>query len=247
MPDNPISHIQSVPILGLHVHKITMAQTLDVIDSFVKSGTPHHVITLDASMCVIAKNDPELFNIVSTAELITPDSIGVMWACKRSGNPLPERVSGVEIVDKICAVAPQEDYRIYFFGSAPGVAADAMEKMKQKYPGCNIVGAHDGFFTSDQETTIVQEIAASKPDILCVALGIPRQEKFIAKHRNELNASVMIGVGGTFDVHSGRVKRAPVIFQKLNLEWLYRTVSNPKKISKAMTLPKFVMHVLRNK
>ena len=122
MPNNPLDNIQSVPILGLHVHKITMQQTLDTIDYFVKSGGPHHVITLDASMCVTARGDSELFNIVSTAELITPDSIGVIWACKRSGNPLPERVSGVEIVDRVCAIAPTKGYRIYFFGSAPGVA-----------------------------------------------------------------------------------------------------------------------------
>ena len=247
MPNNPLDHIQNIPILGLHVHKITMQQTLEAIDFFVKSGNPHHVITLDASMCVTARSDAELHSIVSTAELITPDSIGVIWACKRSGNPLPERVSGVEIVEKVCSIAAEKCYRIYFFGSGPGVAQDAANQMLAKYPGCNIVGVHDGFYTPDEEPSIVQKIAAAKADILCVALGIPRQEKFIARHRDKLNASVMIGVGGTFDVHSGRVKRAPMIFQKLNLEWLYRTISNPKKISKAMTLPKFVSLILRGK
>lgn len=244
MSNNPLDQIQSVPILGLHVHKITMDQTLAVIDSFVQSRIPHHVITLDASMCVTAKGDPELFKIVSTAELITPDSIGVIWACKRNGQPLPERVSGVEIVDRLCQIAPKTNYRLFFFGSAPGVAQEAADKFQAKYPGCNIVGCRDGFYKPEDEVEVVQEIASAKPDILCVALGIPRQEKFISRHRAALNVPVMIGVGGTFDVHSGRVKRAPMIFQRLNLEWLHRLIMNPKKIGKVMTLPRFVLMVL---
>jgi N-acetylglucosaminyldiphosphoundecaprenol N-acetyl-beta-D-mannosaminyltransferase len=240
-------HLETIPLHGLHVHCVTMAQTLETIDQFIRSRDPHHVVTLDASMCVFVRDDADLKKIVSSAELITPDGAGILWACRKYGNPLPEKVSGVEIVEQLCSLSMEKGYRLFFFGAAPGVAKDAAVNMQLKYPGCAIVGARDGFFSSEDEPAIVEQIQSAQPDILCVALGIPKQEKWIAKYREELGVPVLIGVGGTFDVHSGRVKRAPKWMQKLSLEWLYRLAKNPKKIGKVMTLPKFVLMTLRNK
>jgi N-acetylglucosaminyldiphosphoundecaprenol N-acetyl-beta-D-mannosaminyltransferase len=158
---------------------------------------------------------------------------------------LTERVSGVELVERLCALSPQKGYRLFFFGAAPGVAAQAAERMQAKYPGAEFVGTRNGFFTPDDLPDIIAEIRAARPDILCVALGIPKQEKFIAAHRDELGASVLIGVGGTFDVLSGTVRRAPKLFQALRIEWLWRVLSNPKKINKVMLLPRFVRLVRR--
>jgi N-acetylglucosaminyldiphosphoundecaprenol N-acetyl-beta-D-mannosaminyltransferase len=239
--------IQSVSLHGVRVDRVTMAETLELIDGFIRSGRPHHIVTLDASMCVFSRDDAELRRIVGSAELVTPDSAGVLWACKSYGCPLAGRVSGVEIVDQLCRLSPERGYRLFFFGSAPGVAEDAAEKFRARYPGVHIVGTRDGFFGPDDEPAIIDEIRSSQPDILCVALGIPKQEKWIASYRDELGVPVLIGVGGTFDVHSGRVKRAPMWMQRLSLEWLYRLGKNPRKIGKVMTLPKFMLMTLRSK
>lgn len=245
MPLQQTQNLEAIPLHGLVVHRVSMEETLEAIDRFISSCTPHHVVTLDSSMCVIARDDPTLQSIVSHAELVTPDSAGVVWACRRLGTPLKERVSGVEIVDRLCSLSPSRGYRLFFFGSAPGVAQAAAERMRSRYPGCQVVGTRDGFFTKEQEPQIVEQIKSARPDILCVALGIPLQEKWIHRFRDTLNVPVLIGVGGTFDVYSGRVKRAPVWMQRLNLEWLYRLLKNPRKISKVMTLPKFVLMTLR--
>ena len=239
--------IDSVPLHGLRVNRVTMDQTLQILDQFVREGGPHHVVTLDASMCVTAGEEPDLKRIIERADLITPDSSGVLWACRRMGQPLAHRVSGVEIVERLCALSPERGYKLYFFGAAPGIAESAAAKMRERYPGCRIVGARDGFFQPADEPAIVSEIRAVEPDILCVALGIPKQEKFIDRHREALGVPVMIGVGGTFDVISGTVKRAPIWMQKANLEWLYRLYKNPRKISKVMTLPRFVWMTLRHR
>jgi N-acetylglucosaminyldiphosphoundecaprenol N-acetyl-beta-D-mannosaminyltransferase len=245
MPLSQTNNLEAISLHGLVVHRVSMDETLETIDRFISSRKPHHVVTLDSSMCVIAQGDPALLNIVSHAELVTPDSAGVLWACRRLGRPLKERVSGVEIVDRLCSLSPVRGYRLFFFGSAPGVAQAAAERMRSCYPGCQVVGTRDGFFTPDQESEIVEQIKVVYPDIICVALGIPRQEKWIHRFREELHVPVLIGVGGTFDVYSGRVKRAPVWMQRLNLEWLYRLLKNPRKIGKVMMLPKFVLMTLR--
>lgn len=243
----PAKDLESVPIHGMRVHRVSMVGALDEIGGFIRDGSPHHVITLDASMCVIARDDQELRQIASSAELVTPDGAGILWACRKFGFPLIERVSGVEIVDRLCALSATNGYRIFFFGAAPGVAADAADRMRERYPGCQIVGTRDGFFTPAEEPDIVDEIQAARPDVLFVALGIPKQEKWIARHRDALGVPVLVGVGGSFDVHSGRVKRAPRWIQRLNLEWLYRLLKNPRKIAKVMTLPKFVWMTLRSR
>ena len=222
-----------------------MDETLDILDRFIRERGPHHVITLDASMCVTAGEDSELKRIIDNADLITPDSSGVLWACRRLGQPLAERVSGVEIVERLCALSPDRGYKLFFFGAGPGIAESAAEKMRVRYPGCQIVGTRDGFFKPDDESAIVEQIRSANPDVLCVAMGIPKQEKFIDRYRADLGIPVMIGVGGTFDVFSGTVKRAPLWMQRANLEWLYRLYKNPRKIGKVMTLPRFVWNTLR--
>jgi N-acetylglucosaminyldiphosphoundecaprenol N-acetyl-beta-D-mannosaminyltransferase len=149
------------------------------------------------------------------------------------------------LVDRICGMSADRGYRIYFLGAAPGVAETAAEKLRLKHPGCNIVGARHGYFPADSDGIVAAEISLTKPDFLFVAMGIPRQEKFIRATESIINAPVAMGVGGSFDVFSGRVKRAPLIFQKLHLEWLWRLMLNPRKISKAKNLPIFAWMVLR--
>ncbi|MBX3114965.1 MAG: WecB/TagA/CpsF family glycosyltransferase [Fimbriimonadaceae bacterium] len=233
-------------ILGVPVNASTMDETIDGFEKLILTGEPHIVVTADASGIVIAQEDPELLAIYRSASWVTADSNGVVWALRRKGIET-ERVSGVDVADRLFALSAQKGYRVFLLGSSPGVAEEAAERIRLKHPGCNIVGTRHGFFPADDDKLVAEEVAPFEPDILLVAMGIPRQEKFIAATQEIIKAKVAIGVGGTLDVMSGRVKRAPAIIQKMKLEWLWRTLLNPKKFSKAKTLPKFASLVLRNK
>jgi N-acetylglucosaminyldiphosphoundecaprenol N-acetyl-beta-D-mannosaminyltransferase len=224
-----------------------MDRVLERIDAFISSKEPHIVVTADSSGLVAATRDPEFKEILLNADLVTPDSIGIVWGARRAGQPVPERVSGVDIADELCKRSAERGYRIYFLGAAPGVAELAAERMRLRHPGCNIVGVRHGFFPSDSDELVAREVAESKPDVLLVAMGIPRQEKFIARTRHIIRAPVAMGVGGSFDVFSGRAKRAPRVVQRLHLEWMWRLILKPSKFAKAKSLPVFVWLVLRGK
>ncbi len=235
----------SVTILGIPVDRVTMNSTMEAIEGFISSGGAHMVVTADSSGLYAQLADPEFRDILLKADLVTPDSFGVVWAAKRLGKPVAGRVSGVEMVSRICARSAEKGWRIFILGAAHGVAEMAAERLRLAYPGCNIVGTRHGFFPPSDDAVVAEEVALVKPDVLFVAMGIPRQEKFIAATMPIIRAGVAIGVGGSFDVFSGKTKRAPGLIQKLNLEWLWRLVMNPKKYSKAAMLPKFAWRVLR--
>ncbi len=232
----------------MRVSRVSRAEALDLLQRFIDSGEPHLVVTADASAHVIASGDPELRRIINGAALVTPDSTGILWAARRLRTPLAERVSGVDLAEQLCAESARRGYGVYFYGAAPGVAAEAAETMRHRYPGANIVGTVDGFQNSpEQQEALLQDIREKRPAVLLVAMGIPKQEKWIARHLEDLRVPVCMGVGGTFDVFSGRARRAPEWMQRRGLEWLYRLAQNPKKYAKVATLPVFVMRVLLGK
>ena len=231
-------------VLGVKIHAVDTKTALSAIEEFIRSGKPHMVVTADSSGVTLAQKDPELLEIINSADLVTPDSAGVLWAAKRFGTPLPERVSGVDIVELLCKRAAEAGYRAFLLGAAPGIAEEAAYTLQQRYPGLTIAGTHHGFFKPEESDAVVRKIRETKPDFLFVAMGQPMQEKWIRRHMEELGVPVSMGVGGTFDVLSGRVKRAPKWMQRRGLEWIYRLASNPKKIKKCSTLPVFVIKVL---
>lgn len=236
----------SVRLLGMRVDRVDMEGALARIARFIEEKTPpRHIVTADASMAVTASEDAEFARIVNRADLVTPDGAGILWATKRLGTPVTTKVSGVDLAARCCALSAEKSWRVFFFGAAPGVAEEARARMLARHPGAQIVGFRDGFFKPEEEAGIVERIRAERPDILLVALGIPKQEKFIHRHKAALGVPVSIGVGGTFDVFSGTVRRAPVWMQNSGLEWAYRLASNPKKISKVALLPRFVRMTLR--
>jgi len=242
-----IGAMDSVTILGLRVDRVSVDETLAAIDHFIAEKTPHTIVTADASMAVIARHDPELHAIVDGADLVTPDGAGIIIASRLLGVPVRYKVSGVDLVAHLCALSAGKGYKIFFLGAAPGVAAEAAAKAQARWPGTQIVGVCDGYFSSEQEPGVLAQIKDAAPDIVMVAFGIPKQEKWIARHKAALGAPVFMGIGGSFDVLSGRVKRAPVFMQRFGFEWLYRLIQNPKKISKVMTLPQFALLVLRQR
>ncbi len=233
-----------ITILGVGIDDVDTDEALTIMEEFILSRKPHMVVTADSSGIVLSRHDPELRAIINAADLVTPDSYGILWAARRQGTPLRERVSGVDIVRLLCKRAAEKGYKVFFLGAALGVADAAAENLKREYPGLIVAGTHHGFFRDEESPKVVKYIQSCEPDILFVALGIPRQEKWIARNMHELKVPLSMGVGGSFDVISGRFKRAPRWMQEHGLEWAFRLASNPRKIGKVLTLPSFVKMVL---
>jgi N-acetylglucosaminyldiphosphoundecaprenol N-acetyl-beta-D-mannosaminyltransferase len=236
----------AVEILGVPVHRVSMDETLVIFARWLNDDGVRVVVTADSSGVVRAQADEEFRGILLGADLVTPDSSGILWAARRKGARLKERVSGVDLVDRLCALSAEKGHKLYFLGAAPGVAEMAAERMRLAHPGCRIVGARHGYFPGDSDEIVAREIAEKSPDVLLVAMGIPRQEKFIWRARDIIRAKISIGVGGSFDVFSGRAKRAPKWVQRACLEWLWRLMLNPRKLAKAKSLPAFVWLVMRS-
>jgi N-acetylglucosaminyldiphosphoundecaprenol N-acetyl-beta-D-mannosaminyltransferase len=202
------------------------------------------VATTDSSAVVKAHQDEELAAILRNADLVTPDGAGVVWMAKVLGLPVESRVSGVDLVDRICAAGAQRNWSVYLIGAAPGVADEAAKKLSERHPGIRIAGVTNGYYPAEEESQVVARIAELRPDVLFVGFGIPKQEKWIARYLRQLGVPVAIGVGGSFDVISGRLKRAPRWMQVAGLEWLFRTLQQPKRLPRLLTLPKLMWMTL---
>ena len=234
---------ERVNILGVDVDAVTMAEAVDVVRRAMDTRAGVMVATANAEMLMRATHDEELRRILNASALVVPDGAGTVWAARHLGHAMPERVAGYDLAQELLRCAPAEGRRVYFFGSAPGVAEKAKAKAEQVYPGIEIVGGRNGFFSPADNAAIIAEIRAACPDLLLVALGVPKQEKWIAAHLAELDVPVAIGVGGTLDVMAGVMKRAPHWMQKAKLEWLFRGLMQPKRAGRLLALPKFVLKV----
>lgn len=237
---------ETVDILGVSISKVTMEEARDKVKAFVKSDKCHTIYTPNPEIVMLAKEDSAFASILEEADLVVPDGIGVVIASKiRKGERLTERVAGYDLVQNTMKDAVKEGYKYYFFGSKPGISERAAEKMRETYPNIQIVGTRDGYFKPEDNEAIIEEINKSGANILLVALGAPKQEKWIEAYKDRLiNVKVAIGVGGSLDVMSGEVKRAPLAFQKLGLEWFYRLLKEPTRFKRMLVLPKFLLKVI---
>ena len=234
---------KKVAILDVNVDSVKMTEAIDIVEKLMDAKKPSFIATANAEMIMMADQDEELKRILNHADLVVPDGAGTVWAARHLGVPMPERVAGYDLTQHLLARAPQTKKRVFFFGSAPGVAAKAKIKAESEYPGIQIVGLRDGYFKKEQEQDIIDQIKNARPDLLLAALGVPKQEKWLYEHLQELNVPVSIGVGGTLDVMAGVMKRAPLWMQKAKLEWLFRGLLQPKRIGRLIALPRFVIKV----
>ena len=234
---------ERVKILGVQVDAVTMAQAVERVANLVDAGKPSLVATANAEMLLRATHDNDLKAILNAASLVVPDGAGTVWAAHHLGKQMPERVAGFDLVQELMKFAPVKSWRFFLFGAAPGIADKAKLKAEALYPGIKIVGTRNGYFTADDEPEIIAQIKSLRPDILLAALGVPKQEKWLAKFKDALNVPVSIGVGGTFDVMAGVVKRAPLWMQRAKLEWLFRAMLQPSRAGRLLALPKFVLKV----
>ncbi len=234
---------QRLEILGIGIDKVNSQQALEKIAEFIASGQPHQIVTANAEIIYQASKNEKMRNVINNAQMVTADGSGVVWASRKLGEPLEQRVTGIDLVNSICERSAADKWKIYILGSAPGVAATAAMNIRDKFPGCNIVGTHHGYFNGKEEKQILAELEQLKPDVLFVALGAPKQEYWIADHLADLGIPVGMGIGGSMDVLSGNVKRAPKWMQKMSLEWLYRLLIQPARFKRVLALPKFMLAV----
>lgn len=236
-----------VDVLGVRIDAVTLAEAVRTVEGFIAEGGPHLVATANAEMVMAAGRDPELARILAGAALVVPDGAGVVWAARHLGRPVPERVAGFDLAQALLARAATEGWRVFFFGGVPGIAARASEAAAAKWPGLVVAGVRDGYFAPEEAAGIAAAIRESRPHILLAALGVPKQEKWLAAHESTLSVPVAMGVGGTFDVMAGVTRRAPLWMQRSGLEWLYRLGCEPKRIGRMMALPRFVLRVMAAK
>ena len=226
-----------ITILGLPIDAVTYEGAVEIADGFIQERTPRHVFTADVSGLMRAREDEELAGIIRTSDLVTADGAGVLWAARVFDFPLPERVSGVDLVRRFSGLAAAKGYRVFLLGAAEGVAQTAADTLVAEHPGLTICGVQHGFFESDE--AVAEQLRQAQPDILFVALGIPRQERFIRTVAREVGVPLSMGVGGSFDVISGRLERAPEWMQRSGLEWLFRVIQEPKRLPRLLALPRF--------
>lgn len=227
-------------VLGCRVDDVDADAATARIAADAKTAGAAQVVTLGTEMVVYAQRDARFRAIVNASALSLCDTVGVLWAARRKGAHLRARVTGVDLIDRLCAAAVREEYSLYLLGGAQGVAEAAARALRERHPGLAIAGTHDGYFDDAQSASVAREIRASGARLLLCGLGFPRQERWLADHLRETGCGAGIGVGGSFDVIGGRVRRAPASWRRLHLEWLYRLVTEPRRWRRQLALPYFV-------
>ena len=219
-------------ILGVGVHAATMGQALDAIDIAIKAKQRLMIGVVNAAKMVNMRKNPDLWEDVTSSDLVLADGMSVVHASKILGAALPERVTGIDLMEGILARGSEEGYRVYCLGAKEEISQTVVERFNEKYPGANIVGRRNGYFTDEEEEGIAEEIGSLNVDVLFVAITSPKKERFMARWADRLNTTVVHGVGGSFDVVAGFVERAPEKWQRLGLEWLYRVKQEPGRLWK---------------
>lgn len=232
-------------VLGVQYDNVTMAEALVRGRELLCGSKAAYCVTPNAEMAYEALHDESFREILNEADLVLPDGAGVVLGAKILKTPLKQKVAGIEFAQNLLPVMEKLGSRLFLLGSKPGVAELAAEKMLQKCPKLCICGMADGYFKTDEEA--IEKINEARADAVFVCLGAPKQEKFMHSHRNELNVRLMLGLGGTLDGIAGTVKRAPRWMIKLQLEWLYRLIKQPKRFGRMLRLPKFIFAALKKR
>jgi N-acetylglucosaminyldiphosphoundecaprenol N-acetyl-beta-D-mannosaminyltransferase len=230
-----------VEILGCRLDPIDADEATNRIIACAREGGGAQVVTLGTEMVVHAQRDARYRAVVNACALSLCDTIGLLAVARARGAELKHRVTGVELVEHLCERAAREGITVFLFGGAPGVADEAAAELQRRYPRLRIAGTRNGFFAADESAAIARQIRESGAQLLFVGMGFPKQEFWLAEHLRETGCGAGIGVGGSFDVISGKVERAPAAWRRFGLEWLYRLVKEPHRWRRQLALPHFVL------
>lgn len=237
---------KQVKVLKVYFDFFTRKDLLDVLISRIKNNQQTHIVTANPEIVMHANQDSQYLSIVEHADYVIADGIGVIIGAKILGKPLPERIAGFDLMCDLLAKGNENQWSAYFLGTKKEVIEKAVKNIKVNYPQLKIAGYHDGYFNWES-SEIYDEIKMKHPDLIFVALGFPKQEIWIANNLGKFDKGLFMGVGGSFDVLAGEVKRAPEVWQKLNLEWLYRLIKQPSRWRRMLALPLFILKVIKVK
>lgn len=225
-------------ILGVAFDNTTMDEAVGRAMSLLEQEGPHLVVTPNPEIVRLAQSDRDFAGLIAGADLVLPDGVGILYAAKILGRPLKARVPGVDFASALMDAMAKAGKRLFLLGAKPGVAEEAARRLAGQHPGLIVCGTHDGYFQED--APVVQAIRAARADVVFVCLGAPKQEKWAAAHGADTGARLFVGLGGSLDVFAGQVERAPEGWQKLGLEWLYRTIRQPSRLKRVAKLPLFL-------
>lgn len=234
---------KKVDVLGIEFEHTTKSETIHTLEKRIKDNKKTFIVTANPEIVMYAQRDQQYQKIVQSADYIIPDGIGIIMGAKLLKNPLPERIPGFELMKDLLTIAGKQQLRVFFLGARENVLNKAIDNVKHDYPGIQIAGSHHGFF-NEEDPEVAKMVQESNPDMVFVALGFPRQERWISNNAHLFQKGLFMGVGGSFDVLSGTVKRAPALWRKLNIEWLYRLIKQPQRWKRMTFLPIFMLKVI---
>ena len=232
--------MRRVPVLGVSVDCPSMTEAVDRARELMRSRGGAYAVTPNAEILLAAQSDPALRAALDGAALSLPDGIGVLLAARILGTPIPQRIPGVDFALALLERMAGEGRSVFLLGARPGVADEAARRLCRSCPGLRIAGTQNGYFSAAQEETLIERINAASPDLLMVCLGSPKQELWMRRSAARLRVGLMIGLGGTLDVLSGRVPRAPACWRRCGMEWLYRLLRQPSRLPRVTPLPRIV-------
>jgi N-acetylglucosaminyldiphosphoundecaprenol N-acetyl-beta-D-mannosaminyltransferase len=224
------TQVKRLPFLDAGVDALTMAETLAVVREMVDSGQPHVHACMNAAKVVAMQSDPRLLAAIREADLISADGQSIVWAGRVLGQRFPERVAGIDLMNRLLGEAEAHQLSVFFLGSTETILHEMERVISQRYPRLIIAGMHHGYFTAEDETGIVETIRATQPQILFVGISSPRKELWLQANRERLGVPFAMGVGGSFDVLAGHVRRAPRWAQRVGLEWFFRFLQEPGRL-----------------
>ncbi|MDR1735355.1 MAG: WecB/TagA/CpsF family glycosyltransferase [Oscillospiraceae bacterium] len=234
-----------IDVLGVRFDAFTMESALDRAKAWLCDPKPRFAVTPNAEITFAAQKDASLRDTLNAADMVLADGVGVVKAAKRLGRPLPGRLPGVEFAQALLAVMEEKGKSLYLLGGKPGVARAAADRVKGTHPALRVSGVRDGYY--EDESAVTRHIRECAPDVIFVCLGAPKQEMWMGRNLENVGPALMLGLGGTVDILAGKTKRAPAIFRRLGLEWLYRVAFHPSRWARAMKLPRFMLAVRRQR
>ncbi len=237
---------KKVDVLGIEFDHTTKKETIHTLEKRIMENKKTFIVTANPEIVMHAQRDPHYKKTLQSADYIIPDGIGVIMGAKLLKNPLPERIPGFDLMKDLLHLANKESLRVFFLGAREEVLNKAIDNVKRDYPGIQVAGCHHGFF-EENDLEVVSMVKESSPDMVFVALGFPRQERWIHNNYHLFQKGIFMGVGGSFDVLSGTIKRAPELWRKLNIEWLYRLIKQPQRWKRMAFLPLFILKILRTR
>lgn len=238
---------ESVKIFGIDIDNLTLEEVMEILERELSREELFTIATPNTEIAMEGKNNKDYVNLINSFDLVVPDGIGLIYASKIRKLPLKERVTGFDISIELLKLGRKKEINLYILAGKPGISEKAAENVEKEYPGISVVGNRNGYFNKEEEDSIIEEINKTNPDIIFVGLGFPKQEDFINRNREKISGKIIIGNGGVTDILAGVNKRAPDIFIKLNLEWFYRLLQEPSRITRQIAIPKFIFNVLINR